>query len=87
MLDAQDITIKAGGGPEDVNLPPAIATVGLGDGDGRYVSPSSAAATHQQWGVMSKEPIPTCHSHLSSPLGAGMHDQGVNCILPGPADF
>lgn len=75
VLDVQDIAIKVGGGPEDVSLPPTIATVGLGDGDGRYVSPSS------------RSPIPACHSHLSSPLSPGTHDQGINCILPGPADF
>lgn len=85
VLDVQDVTKKARGGPGNVNLSPALKTVGLGDG--RHMSPGSAAATHLQWGVMSKEPIPPRNNHPSPPLGAGMQDQGVHYTLPGPADL
>lgn len=95
VLDAQDMTIKATssptewvGGLDNVSLPVATKTTGSRDGDSRYMSPGSAAVTHQQQVVMSIEATPTCHNHLLPlPLMLGPHDQGVNSILPGPAEL
>ena len=69
-----------------MSLPVAAKTTG--SRDSRYVSPGSAAVTHQQQVVMSVEATPTCHNHLSPlPLMLGPHDHGVNSILPGPAEL
>ena len=76
------------GGLDNVSLPVATKSTGSRDRDSRYVSPGSAAVTHQQQVVMSTESTPTCHKHLSPlPLMLGPHDQGVNSILPGPAEL
>lgn len=84
VLEAQDLTVVAissptewMGGLDNVSLSPAIKAACFGDGDSRYMSPGSAAVTHQQQAVMNTETSSTCHNRLSPlPLRPGPHDRG-----------